>query len=168
MGKLLEHVTAACLNEESERNAFNSIPWEVIDKEMARIGISAHIRRLMASYLTDRYLTLGDGSSRVLTCGVPQGSVLGPALWQMSVRRNVHLVAYAGDLVIISTARKETELQGNMNHALRLVKREITEKGLKIAIDNTETIFLSGRKNSVPFASLDKCREEDTEEADTE
>ena len=55
-----------------------------------------------------------------------------------------------------------------MNHALRLVKREITEKGLKIAIDKTETIFLSGRKNSVPFTSLDKCREEDTEEADTE
>ena len=97
------------------KNAFNSIPWEVIHNELARISISAHIRRLIASYLTDRYVNLGDGSSRVLTCGLPQGSVLGPALWNigydsvlsLSVRRNIYLVAYADDMGIIATARKE-------------------------------------------------------------
>ena len=141
------------------KNVFNSIPWGVIHEEIARIGISAHIRRLIVSYLTDRYINLGDGSSRALTCGVPQGSVLGPTLWNiaydsvlsLSVRGNVHLVAYADDLAIIATARKETELQANMNHALRLVKKEITEKGLKIAIDKTEAIFLNGRKKFCPF-----------------
>ena len=56
------------------------------------------------------------------------------------------MVAFADDPAIIATARKEGELQVNMNHALKLVKREITEKGLKIAIDKTEAIFLSNEK----------------------
>ncbi|KAJ3666785.1 hypothetical protein Zmor_002216 [Zophobas morio] len=133
------------------------IPWEVIHKEFVRIDISAHIRRLIANYLMDCYLNLGDDSSRAFTCGVPQGSVLVPELCNIaydsvlsvSAHRNVHLVAYADDLAIIATARKETKLQTNMYHALRLVKREITEKGRKFAIDKTKVISLAEGKNSV-------------------
>lgn len=63
------------------RNAFNTAPWRHIDEACAGVGLPAYMRRLVRSYLADRRILIpSDGRHlcRPMTCGVPQGSVLGP------------------------------------------------------------------------------------------
>lgn len=62
------------------RNAFSTVHWEIMEALTGR-GITGGLRKLIGSYLSSRILILGDGTSREkfrVTCGVQQGSVLGP------------------------------------------------------------------------------------------
>lgn len=67
------------------RNAFNSAPWHHIDSAASRYGLPAYVRRLIRSYLSGRRIMVPGASDPVekMSCGVPQGSVLGPTLWNM-------------------------------------------------------------------------------------
>lgn len=66
------------------RNAFNSAPWHMILTAMRSKGVPGYLCRLLDSYIDGRLLAYDAGErtvSRELTAGVPQGSVLGPTLW---------------------------------------------------------------------------------------
>ena len=68
------------------KNAFNSVEWRVILEAFRDKGVSAYLRRLLSSYLRDR--SVKEGSvGYAMTAGVPQGSVLGPTLWNAASMR---------------------------------------------------------------------------------
>lgn len=62
------------------RNAFNSAPWPCIDAALRKKKTPANLLRLLRSYLQDRELWV-NGIREPITCGVPQGSVIGLTLW---------------------------------------------------------------------------------------
>ena len=65
--------------------AFDSIDHNILLKKLPYYHFTSSAIKLMSSYLTDRsqYVKLGDHCStmRKISIGVPQGSVLGPALF---------------------------------------------------------------------------------------
>lgn len=66
------------------RNAFNTLPWGLITEALERRRVSDYLRRILHDYLSEReivYDSNGNVVTRVMTAGVPQGSVLGPSLW---------------------------------------------------------------------------------------
>lgn len=86
--------------------------------------------------------------------GVPQGSVLGPDLWnifnesllRLEMPEGVELLAYADDVAIVSSASVPVLLGESMEEAFTVIERWMTEHGITLAAEKSEAIVITKRK----------------------
>ncbi|KAA5634955.1 hypothetical protein F3G63_34325, partial [Pseudomonas aeruginosa] len=109
-------------------------------------------------YLQDRCIILTDAEGGVVvkkvTGGVPQGSILGPTLWnilydgvlRLELGDGAQLIGFADDLALVVSAKKEAELMAITNVALQKISAWMKQKRLHLAPEKTEAIVLSGRR----------------------
>lgn len=142
------------------KNAFNSLSWRVTDDAMSHKNIPHHLRRLIRSYLSERKLQVGPDFLQ-LSGGVPQGSVLGPTLWNLaynqlldsSTRAGTQLIGFADDIDLVATARDPSSLQDLINFQLGYIADWMSEKGLIITPKKSEAILLTRRK-TIPIINI--------------
>lgn len=133
------------------RNAFNTAPWEPILDNLAGVGISGAMLNCIDSYLSYRSVKTGKRALRT-NMGVPQGSVLGPLLWnvlyddllRLRQEAGVTLIAFADDLAVLVESNSAEDLRWSGNEALRGIVRWVESNNMEIAPQKTEAIVLKG------------------------
>lgn len=145
------------------RNAFNSVRWrDIIDTAENRYRLPPYQMAMLRSYLSDRELiyNTSDGLKiKQVTSGAAQGSILGPDLWNINydaildveMPDDTHLVAFADDIAVVITARNTSEAQIKLNVAMRYTQAWLESRGLKLAAEKTELLFLTNRHIELQF-----------------
>lgn len=154
------------------QNAFNSAPWHQIIAALQRKEVSGYITNIVTEYLSDRTIESGRKTFR-MTAGVPQGSVLGPTLWNvffdsvLGLARppGIELVAYADDTAVVGHDRNPDHLKAKMNHMIRRIDTWMAEHGLRLASEKTEAIICAGNRGYNPIYF--RCGERRVTPADT-
>jgi len=115
------------------RNAFNSVPWESVLEAGRQKRVPGWLLKMLESYMSERAIEVfssagGTSFRRVVSCGVPQGSVLGPDLWNLvydglchTMPAGVELIAFADDVAIVSTALVPVLLEETLGEAFQLI-----------------------------------------------
>ena len=108
------------------------------------------------SYLFDREQCTQVGginsSFQQITCGVPQGSILGPTLFlcyvnDMASCLNCHLSLYADDSALIFSGKNASEIARFLSQELSLCRKWLIDNRLSLHVGKTESIlFGSGRR----------------------
>lgn len=139
------------------RNAFNTANWGFIMKALMEMNTPAYLLRIIGDYLKDRVLLYDteDGTKEYkVTGGVPQGSVLGPTLWnvmydgvlRVNLPQEAKIIGFADDIVITVSAKHLEEIECMARESVDSVRKWIEGAGLSLAEHKTEVILISGRK----------------------
>lgn len=129
--------------------AFDTVDHKILLQKLILYGIRGTALNLFSNYLSDRrqYVKIGYNcsSNRQITCGVPQGSVLGPLLFLIYVndlplasRFNTRM--FADDTVLFMSRKDLRTLNNDVNINLEFVDEWM--KANKLSLNYTKTKYM--------------------------
>lgn len=141
------------------KNTFNTASWRHIVNELDRRKMSGYLQNIISDYLRNRNIVDEEGEEYEMTGGVPQGSIIGPLLWnilydnilRLEMPAGVRSIAYADDLAILVKASTTAEVKETAEIALASTALWMERHGLEVAVGKTEAILLSGKKKAEDF-----------------
>ena len=147
------------------RKAFDTVNTEILIRKLHCAGIRGNVLKWCSSYLSNRFqctFVNGVKSNQLhVTCGVPQGSVLGPLFFLVYVNdiqgavKNCGIKLYADDTVLY---------QDGINVAEANVKLQISVNRFKEWCDVNALTINASKTKIMAFASrsrVKKCKEVD-------
>ena len=129
------------------QKAFDSVDHTILCKKLYAMGIDPS---WFNSYLSNRKQTVcinGIFSDFLdITCGVPQGSLLGPLLYlcysnDMEVSVSCKLLLYADDSVLIVSDRQPNVISNKLSRELSSCNQWVIDNKLSLHVGKTECII---------------------------
>nr|XP_041633309.1 uncharacterized protein LOC121503173 [Drosophila kikkawai] len=149
------------------RNAFNRARWDCILDALSSFGVPPYLLELLKSYFRGRTLVYdSDGGARSakLSCGVPQGSVLAPLLWnamydgvlRLPLPGRTELVGFADDIAVVVVDKELAGAEELCDRSISRINLWLSSVGLQLAPQKTEAMLVSSRKK-VEVATIRVC-----------
>ena len=143
------------------KGAFDHVSWSVVLEQLRHYQVPAYLCRIVASYFHDRHVYY-EGAERTLERGCPQGSVLGPLLWNVAYNEVLSItngpystaVCYADDTLLIVAADTENDLVERTRTVTRALIDFLAGRGLQLNAGKTEVLLFDDR------TGLDRLRED--------
>ena len=139
-------------------NAFNTTRWKSCTEAMKREKLQDCLLQIIDDYRSDRWVVY-EGKKWFLqeemTCGAPQGSKVGPLMWnvmhdeflRMDLPVGTSVIGFADDALVVCAAEDVGILELRIIESLRRAKRWLDSRGLKMAPEKTEDRELEDRRS---------------------
>lgn len=138
--------------------AFDNAWWPKIVESLRTYGCPGGLLQLLKSYLSERTVSFswnGARAQKELTKGCPQGSILGPLLWNVmfetllkaDIGEQNELIAYADDLLIVVQGRSRVDLEVRTQGALNKVVAWSSLAKLTFSQSKSQLLLLKGTLN---------------------
>ena len=141
--------------------AFDSISHEILIKKLYNYGIRGICLKWFESYLYQRsqyvYINEHSSSKRFISCGIPQGSILGPLIFLIYINDicncslSSNFIMYADDTNIIISDKNLIQLENTINDEHIKVNNWLKANKLLLNVNKTKyMLFIPNinKKNS--------------------
>lgn len=137
------------------QKAFDTVDHHILCKKLTTMGVT-NVKWFM-SYLTGRkqLVSVNGTESELLdiTCGVPQGSILGPLLFlcyvndmSISINRDFKLLLYADDSTIIFSHKDPDKISLMLGKGLESCSHWLVDNKLSLHLGKTECIIFGPKR----------------------
>ena len=146
------------------RKAFDTVDHTILLSKLEKMGIKDDMFNWCKNYLSDRkQRTLVNGKNseyQKSSCGIPQGSVLGPLFFIIYVNDIINRIGtqniklYADDTVIFLEGNDVPQLQENMQSLLNIFSHWCKENKLSINTEKNEMVCFGTKQRVKRFKNL--------------
>ena len=144
--------------------AFDTVNHEILCDKLNFYGMHGNINKLIKSYLTNRkqYVSINgfDSEIRDVTCGVPQGSSLGPLLFLVYINdfwyclNDTESGHFADDTFILFHGKNPKTIETVINTELKLCLKWLRLNRLSLNAGKTELIFFRSRRHALDYDKI--------------
>lgn len=159
------------------QKAFDTVDHSIVLMKLEALGLCQDITRWFQSYLSDRKQLVdvsGTLSSYAhISCGVPQGSILGPLLFliyvnDMSGAIDEKLLLYADDSAILVSDNNVSNIESLLQKELTVVSEWLIDNKLSLHLGKTESILFGSQRRLKSKSALNiSCKGTVIEAKDT-
>lgn len=143
------------------QGAFHSLWGPDILRNLNRTGVSKTMFGVVTSYFSNRTVTLqndGEFVNRLMLKGFPQGSVLGPLLWNITFDSlinkefpiGVRPIAYTDVVTFVIEGDTRRQMERIGNDTMHVLQDWATETKMTISSHESKLVILKGNMNAQP------------------
>nr|CAH7734299.1 unnamed protein product [Callosobruchus chinensis] len=140
--------------------AFDTVSHEKLLEVLECSGVRGTALKLLTSYLGNRTQRVRNAgilsSSKIIECGIPQGTVLGPILFILyindlfNIGSSGTIVGFADDTVIIYEGMTWSSIKEGIQNDLRKVFTYFNSKLLTVNVEKTKFVPFASYKTHLP------------------